>query len=70
MSSIIITPPDPQDIELLASIAQKMGFQAEIINQIPSVNGHLSNIDEATLMAESSLAEDWLSEEDEVYNDL
>lgn len=70
MNSIIITPADPQDLELLASIAQKMGFSAKIIDQTQSVSARSSGVDEATLMAEPSLAEDWLSEEDEVYNEL
>ena len=68
MESIIITPHDPQDLKLLASIAQKMGFEAEIIKEKPSSEN--SSVDEVTLFSEPSLAEDWLSEEDEVYNDL
>ena len=68
MESIIITPNDPQDLKLLASIAQKMGFEAEIIKEKPLSAS--SSVDEVTLFSEPSLAEDWLSEEDEVYNDL
>ena len=70
MNSIIITPPSAQDLQLLASIAQKMGFSAKIINQTSPSDTDQWAVDEVTLMAESSLAEDWLSEEDEVYNDL
>lgn len=68
MDSIIITPDDPKDLELLASIAHKMGFRAEISRKgkpLPK-----QSIDEITLMSEPSLAEDWLSKEDEVYNNL
>lgn len=64
MSSIVITPSDPQDLKLLASIAQKMGFATKIIDYPPS------ELDEATRLAEPALAEDWLSEEDEAYNGL
>lgn len=68
MDSIIITPDDPKDLELLASIARKMGFRAEISKKGKVPPKHAT--DEITLMSEPALAEDWLSEEDEAYNDL
>ena len=64
MSSITISSDDPKDLELLAVIARKMGFQAEISNQQSALNA----TDETALLSEPSLAEDWLSEDDEVYN--
>ena len=64
MNSITISPDDPKDLELLAVIARKMGFQTEISNQQDALNA----TDETALLSEPSLAEDWLSEDDEVYN--
>ena len=64
MNSITISSDDPKDLELLAVIARKMGFQAEISNQQDALNA----TDETALLSEPSLAEDWLSEDDEVYN--
>lgn len=70
MDSIIITPSCQQDLELLASIARKMGFRAEISRKEKVLPKHDAT-DEITLMSESAaLAEEWLSTEDEVYNDL
>ncbi len=68
MDSIIITPSTQQDLTLLASIAEKMGFEAKIMKakEKPVVQ----RIDEVTLLSEPSLAEDWLSEEDDVYDNL
>lgn len=68
MDSITITPNDPEDLELLASIAHKMGFRAEISTDGKAVPKQRA--DEVTFMSEPSLAQDWLSAEDEVYNDL
>ncbi len=64
MNSITISSDDPKDLELLAVIARKMGFQTEISNQQSALNA----TDETALLSEPSLAEDWLSEDDEIYN--
>ncbi|MGB3778975.1 MAG: hypothetical protein WA960_11505 [Tunicatimonas sp.] len=53
-------------MELLAVIARKMGFQTEISNQQDALDA----TNETALLSEPSLAEDWLSEDDEVYNRL
>lgn len=66
MNSVTISSGDPKDMKLLVLIARKMGFQAEISIQqdAPTVT------DEIALLSEPALAEDWLSEDDEVYNGL
>ena len=66
MNSITISSEDPKDLELLEVIARKMGFQTEISNQQDA----LGATNETSLLSEPSLAEDWLSEDDEVYNRL
>lgn len=33
MDSIIITPDDPKDLELLTTIAKRMGFEAKVFTE-------------------------------------
>lgn len=73
MDSIIITPPSKKDLELLKEIAKKMGYKAKVVKGKKKQKKR--EIDEAaadavTLMSEPALAEDWLSPEDDVYNNL
>ncbi len=82
MNTIIISAPTKKDIELLKQLANKMGYKAQVTSTDP---GHSAKKkkgiqdktkvadcrpDEITLMSEPSLAEAWLSPEDDAYNDL
>lgn len=67
MESIIISSEKKEDLKLVEQVAKKMGMQTKAVTP---KKGKKKTIDEITLMSEPALAEDWLSEEDNVYNDL